>query len=518
VPTLNGRPFLEKPPLAYLLAVLACRAAGSFAPWALRLSSALLALATCAWVAFVARRMGSARAAAWAGLTLATSLFFFEVGHSVLVDMALTASVTFALGLAQLALVEPDRRQRWVPWFWTAVGLTFLAKGLVGPVMVLAPLALALVLARDRHLLRAFLAGGWGPAVALLLAAAWLAPLAARGGLPYLAEVFLRNSLGRFAQLPGLVPRTGIRGEHVEPWYYYLFRAPANVLPWLAPWLAGLAAAASRLGRRRWSARRDFLPLAFGVNLLLLSCSLAKREVYLLPVLPVSFLHLGLWLDQRLAVARRRPDPVMAWILALTLALAVLGAAVLPWILVQEAGVAPWAATVLDLAVLVLAAAAVRRLRRRDYAGALEWTLRPWLLLLAGLVLVAAPALDRSTWAPLQAPYRRALALHRAGAGLACAGLNETQLGYSSLTFRQPLSVLERPDQLRALLGQPGPVAVLVEPGWWARAQAGGVAGTVVPTDADQLPPRRRSRAPVLVINREPEKAGRGFGGGHGAP
>lgn len=49
---------------------------------------------------------------------------------------------------------------------------------------------------------------------------------------------------------------------------------------------------------------------------------------------------------------------------------------------------------------------------------------------------------------------------------LAWAGLTETQLGYSSLTLHQVLPVLERPEQLGALLDQSAPVAVLVEPGW----------------------------------------------------
>jgi hypothetical protein len=94
--------------------------------------------------------------------------------------------------------------------------------------------------------------------------------------------------------------------------------------------------------------------------------------------------------------------------------------------------------------------------------------------------------------------------LCQGGASLACAGLNETQLGFSSLTFHQVLPVIESSDQLQAMLNQAGPVAVLVEPGWWAQARAMGVRGIVVPTEADTLPSPRKFRAPVLVINREP--------------
>ena len=48
VPTLNGIPFLEKPPLYYVTGVLIAKGASSFAPWVLRLPSALFALATLA--------------------------------------------------------------------------------------------------------------------------------------------------------------------------------------------------------------------------------------------------------------------------------------------------------------------------------------------------------------------------------------------------------------------------------------------------------------------------------------
>ena len=504
VPTLNGQPFLEKPPLFYLFGALVCSAAGHFQPWALRLPSVLLALGTSGWVAFLAWRLGSPRAAAWAGVTLATAFLFFEVGHSILVDMALTATVTLALGLAYLALVEPAARARWLPWFWLAVGFTFLAKGVVGPVMVLAPLAVTLLLERNRALCRDFLRWNWGMPAALLLPAAWAALLWARGGNPFLVEVFLRNSIGRFGQLATLVPRTGILGEHVEPWYYYLFRVPANVLPWLAPWLAALGCAIPRRGRQLPSARHPFLPLAFAVNLVLLTCSQAKREVYLLPAQPITFLHLALWLDQRLAAPGRRRDTLLAWTVAVTLGLVGLVAMAFPWLLVREAGVSPWVAAAGGLLSLVLIVGSAERLWRRRVRAAFNGAVVTWILFLGWVVLFGVPALDRQNWAPLQAPFLHAQALAREGARLACAGLNETQLGYSSLTLHQVLPVLERPEQLRALLEQAGPVAVLVEPGWWARAQAQGVRGTVVPTEADRLPSGRRHRAPVLVINREP--------------
>ena len=506
VPTLNGQPFLEKPPLFYLFGALVCSVIGHFQPWALRLPSMLLALATSGWVGFLGWRLGSIRASAWAGVTLATSFFFFEIGHSVLVDMALTATVTFALGLGFLALAEPNLRGRWLPWFWAGVGLSFLAKGVVGPVMVLTPLALTFILERDRPLFRAFLGWNWGMLATLLMVAGWAALLWDRGGAHFLIEVFMRNSIGRFSQHPDLVPMTGVHGEHVEPWYYYLFRAPANVLPWLALWLAALGSAVPRSRRLHRPPRSYFLPLAFAVNLLLLSCSQAKREVYLLPVLPITFLHLALWLDQRSAEPRQGRDAGLAWTMAATLALVCLLAAGFPWVLVREAGLSAMVAAAVGVIALVLTAWSAVRLWRRDLPAAFKGAILQWILFLGAIVLFAVPVLDRKDWAPIQAPYFRALALSQKGASLACAGLTETQLGFSSITLHQVVPVIESPGQLQTLLNQARPVAVLVGHDWWAQAQAAGVRGIVVPTEADRLPSPRKFRAPVLVVNREPDR------------
>jgi 4-amino-4-deoxy-L-arabinose transferase-like glycosyltransferase len=506
VPTLNGQPYLEKPPLYYAFGALVCRTFGTFQPWALRLPSALLAMATCAWISFVAWRTSSTRAAHWAGYSLATSYLFLEVGQSAIVDMALTAAVSFALGLAFLAILEPHHRSRWMPWFWLALGCSFMAKGVVGPIMIGLPLAATFLLQRDRALVRAFLGWNWGVAAAMVMAATWVTLVGLRGGTGFLDEVFLRNSVGRFTQNPALVPRTGRLGEHVEAWYFYPWRLPVNVLPWFALWAAALCAALPRRGQSR-TPRTYFLPLAFALNLVLLSCSEAKREVYLLPVLPLTFLHMALWLDSRLPRIRQRMDRPLRWTLGISLGLTTLLAAGFPWVLVREAGLARSLAVAIGLLAVGLGARSARQLRQCDYPRAFGTVALQWTLFLAIFQVVGVPAMDRRDWKPLQAPYQQAMVVHQAGARIVCAGLSETQMGFASLTFQQQLPALQDPSQLRGTLDQPGPVAVLVEPAFWARARALGVVGTVLTTEADSMPPRRRLKAPLLVVN----QAGRGL-------
>lgn len=501
VPTLNGQPYLEKPPLFYALGALVCRATGSFEPWALRLPSALLALATVAWMSFLGWRLSSARAGGWAGFMVGTGVLFFQVGHMAIVDMALTAAVSFSLGLAYLALVEPAYRSRWIPWFWASLGLAFLTKGLVGPVLVLLPLAITLLIERNPELLRAFLRPNGGMAAAVLLALAWVVPLGLRGGREFLVEVFLRNTVGRFLADPNLVPRTGRLGEHVEPFLFYVQRVPGNILPWLAIWSAALWSAFPRNRRHHLSPRTYFLPLSFGLILLLLSFSAEKRMDYILPIFPITYLHAALWLDGRVPRARRRVDRTLMTVLGLTFFLVGILGVGFPWVVMDRANLHWSAALLMSLGSLALSVLSLRLLWRRDFPGALDLAMTQWAGFLVIFLVFAVPQWDQENWRPLADPYAVALRLEQAGARVVVGRLSETQLGFASLRFRHRLPVADDAPALTRALASDQPVVALVEPGWWAADLSTNPPGSVMPTAATALRPSLRNRAPLLVVN-----------------
>lgn len=501
VPTLNGHPFLEKPPLFYALGALVCRLAGSFEPWALRLPSALLALATVVWMSFLGWRLSSARAGGWAGFMVGTGVLFFQVGHMAVVDMTLTAAVSFSLGLAFLALVEPAYRRRWIPWFWASLGLAFLAKGPVGPVLILLPLAVTLLIQRDAGLLKAFLRPNWGMAGALGLASVWVGALALRGGREFLVEVFIRNTVGRFLADPNLVPRTGRLGEHVEPFLFYVQRVPGNVLPWLAIWAAALWSAFPRRRRHHLSPRTYFLPLAFGLILLLLSFSAEKRMVYILPVFPITFLHAALWLDARVPRARRRIDRTLMAVLALTFFFVGLLGVGFPWVVMIRAQLHWSAALAMSAGSLALSILSLRLLWRRDFPAALDLAMTQWAGFLAVFLVFAVPQWDRELWRPLADPYAVARALEARGAEVVEGRLTETQMGFASLRLQHALPVLDEAPALRRALASERPVAALVEPDWWKAELADQPPGQVLPTAASSLRPSLRHRAPLVVVN-----------------
>ncbi len=490
VPTLNGQPYLEKPPLHYLMGVAATRLAGSFEPWALRLPSALMAIGTVGWITWLGCRLRSCRAGLWGGLLAATHVLFFRMGHQAVVDVVLTAALTATLGLALLALAEPERGL-WVELFWASQGPLFLAKGVIGPAMALWALAALLVL--DRSAARRFLRPGWGMGVGLALALAWVVPLALRGGRAYLEEVFLRNTLGRFLERADLVPRTGRLDEHREPILFYLGRAPGNLLPWLGLWCAALAP-------RGWRGARDWgIPVMVAATLVMLTASSEKRMVYLLPILPLSFLNTGLWLDR---VLERGPDATAkaaAWV---TLVLAPVLGAGLPWVVVARVGMGWKEALALGAPALLLGGLAWTLAARGRLEAALRWTLAQWVATLLLFMAVAVPHLDRE-WKPILEPYLEARKLEALGVQVFQGRLEETQVGYASLTFGRPLPQVADAGAVRDALARVEPVALLLEPKHFWRGEMGSRApgATEVPTEASRSR-RLRDRTPVLLLNR----------------
>lgn len=507
VPTLNGHPYLEKPPLFYVLGAICCKVFRSFDPWVLRLPSAMLASLTVAWAAYLGWRVSSARAGAWAGFMVATGFLFFQIGHMAVVDMTLTAALTLSLGLAYLAVVEPAGRRRLLAFFWASMGFTFLAKGLFGPVMVLLPLGILLLLQRDKALVADFIRPNGGMLVALLLGLGWVVPLALKGGQEFLLEVFVRNSIGRFLASPDLVPRTGAWGEHVEPFYFYLARTPGNLLPWLVIWGASMAWVIPwRRRRHPLSLRHLFIPMVFLLDLLFLSVSAGKRMVYLLPVLPITFVHAGLWLDQNMPKGRDEVSRGMLVILAFTLGLVGLLGAAAPWVIVARAGM-PWPlALVLMVVSLLLSSFTVRLIWQQRFPRALEWTMVQWALCLLAVLLFGAPALDR-VWRPILEPFEIAGRLEMVGARIYEGRLTETQLGYASLAYRHVLPSVASLEEVRQALASPEPVAILLETRhFWRKDVRDRVPqDALVPTQA-AYSRKLWDRAPTLLVNPSAEK------------
>ena len=139
VPTLQGEPYLDKPPLMYWLVALSYRAFG-VSPEAARLVPALCVHLTILAVYLIGRRSIGERSAFWAAILLSVAPGFVSIARLLLLDGLLTLCVTVSVLCGFEAVRTGTLKLRW--WLAAAVasGLGFLTKGPISEVLLFVPL------------------------------------------------------------------------------------------------------------------------------------------------------------------------------------------------------------------------------------------------------------------------------------------------------------------------------------------------------------------------------------------
>jgi 4-amino-4-deoxy-L-arabinose transferase-like glycosyltransferase len=375
IPTLNGEQFIEKPPLYYWTVALAYRIAGAPSPAAARSVSGVAGFLTLLAIGAWGLRAASAGVGTLGAVILATSLQFLQSSHWVLIDPLLTLFTTVAAWAAWEALQAP-RARGCVAGLYAGLILALWTKGLIGPVLIGAGLAMHALLERRvpwREL--ALLPGALVMAAALgLLGAAiyW------SGGFPAFYEWAWVNHVQRFTD-PGA---TG----HRQQMAYYLWTIPFAALPWIMPLVVSVLPGSFRGEDRTARLRRYCGALTLGM-LVILSASATKRGIYVLPVLPLLALLAASLLVGAFEGVERRPTRlwwaqlICCVVVAVSVPLGAMAYAHQPDWLVVPAIIAPIAAW--------LSAAVASRRRSAVAMALLAWGA----LLMAGAAVVLAPRL-----------------------------------------------------------------------------------------------------------------------------
>src|SRR5438105_3834986 len=259
------------------------------------LAGAIAAVLLTYWaaLAFVSRR-----AAALAGVMLASCVLLSVEGRIAKTDAVLLATVIAAMGaLARIYLPEQrkrlDRRSSWMipAVFWTALAAGVLVKGPV--ILMFVALACAALAIIDRS-------ARWLLALRLLPGAAWFALLV----LPWFIAIVLRSGDSFFAESIGrdLLAKVvqGQESHGAPPGLYF-------ALFWLTFWpaapLAALAAPAI------WAARREpgakFLLAWIVPSWIVLELVVTKLPHYVLPLYPAIAILLAGIIDARMLSRRR---------------------------------------------------------------------------------------------------------------------------------------------------------------------------------------------------------------------
>lgn len=290
-PMRGGEPYPDKPPVFVWLVALCYLVTGQL-KLAFLLPSAIAGLGTLWLVHDIGRRLWGGDVARTALLLLLITPQFLLQAKTAQIDALVCFWITLGCyGLLRHFVLGPA----W-GWFLTAfvaMALGIMTKG-VGflPLLMLPPLALWGAGARTAGGGRVWGGRSWlGPLALLATLALWLGPMlwqvAASGSAElqaYRDNILLRQTAGRYANPWG----------HLKPWHYFLTQAMPTV--WL-PLTLLLLTQWLRLVRVLREDPRARILLAWVVLVIaFFSLSRGKREVYILPALPMLALVAGvLW-------------------------------------------------------------------------------------------------------------------------------------------------------------------------------------------------------------------------------
>jgi 4-amino-4-deoxy-L-arabinose transferase-like glycosyltransferase len=282
VPTMGGRPWLEKPPLAIWMSALTGWLAGGVSETAARAPSAVMAGVLALTVAALAARRFGTSVGLLAGLIQATTTWTVMRGRLAEVDMDLAALIALTLvAFDHLRgdVSEPESMAigRWRWGFFAGLGGMSLAKGIgFGAVLTLATVVLTMLWDRDRVALRRLkFAPGW--ILSAVLALAW--PLLAAARHPSALRLWLLHVTDRLSDEP----------EHFigQTWWGYLAAILGMLLPWLPLTIGGAARSISRAFSRSGRFGGERLLWAWlAAPLVLLSFATVKNAHYAIHALP----------------------------------------------------------------------------------------------------------------------------------------------------------------------------------------------------------------------------------------
>ena len=314
VPTLQGEPYLDKPPLMYWLIKISYRLFG-VSESAARLVPAVCVHLTIIAVYLIGRRSLGEHSALWAALLLTVAPGFIGIARLLLLDGLLTLFVTLSVLSGYEAVRLGSLKLNW--WIASAIcsGLGFLTKGPISEILLFPPLVAIAWLTGSmarvgwKNVLMFFV-------IVISINVPWYIAIYLREPL-FLKHFFWEHNVMRFVQ----------PFDHLQPVWYYAPVLLLGFLPGTLLFLPFLRQLLNGTGEYR-SQAGGFWLLAGLWCVAFFSISGSKLPTYILPAYPFLCLALGEFIARSDWRMRIMPKAMVA---AFALLLAGLFHFGLPW-------------------------------------------------------------------------------------------------------------------------------------------------------------------------------------------
>ncbi len=297
LPKLAGMPFVEKPPLFYIIGATLINLFQSFigTTAALKLIPLFSYFFTLYLVFLLAKMLLNEEYAFNAMAVLAALPGFIHITHWLITDCLLMLFCLLAIYFITKSYIQ--QRWRFLLLAAIAAGLAFWVKGIIAIIFIfLGWIGLLVAYWRKKDKKELFKKKSilWhivSCAVLFVMMTSWPALLYKIYGKDLFLEWFVQNHLGRFAG-------TSTQLGHINrnP-FYYIGVLMIYLLPFLYHFILGLKLMIKK-GSKEFSFL-DMLFISYGLGgLLILSISSTKREIYLAPLLPVYGLFITASMDK----------------------------------------------------------------------------------------------------------------------------------------------------------------------------------------------------------------------------
>jgi 4-amino-4-deoxy-L-arabinose transferase-like glycosyltransferase len=311
-PTINGRPYYDKPLVTYWLVVASTWLTGGMNEAAARLPCAIAGMMAVVFLISIGRRLYDLKTGVIAAFVLATSFSFVFFSRNASADVETIAGELGALIL--FLRYERDQDGWWVLALWLVMALTSQMKGLLGFVLPITVIGSYCILGNGwAELGRALLTGplsqrmrwiadrerwffNWKSPLAIAIAAAiYYVPFAISnmetGSAKGLAMVYRENVQRYFEPF-----------DHRGPIYLYTY----VIFALMAPWSAILPAAIAGMHQSRSQVSEDstrvhsdrFTMTFFWATFVFFTLSGSRRSYYILPIVPAAAIMIARLIDR----------------------------------------------------------------------------------------------------------------------------------------------------------------------------------------------------------------------------